>query len=72
MLANITLESVVFYLLFIDAIAANVIVWGGFQKDFKKRIGLFAEHLPLTKGWAIAYLIALIWMGSALVRLGVI
>ena len=65
-------EAVLFYLFLLDSLGA-VIVSLFFAKWYKKNINKgFVKHFPVTKGWAIFYLILVLWIGSLLNRLGII
>ena len=66
-------EAIIWYLFLIDSVGANIVAWccaKWFKKKFK-RSWIYA-HLPLTKGWALVYLILVIWVGCALYRLGIL
>ncbi len=67
-----SIEAIIWYLFLIDSIGANIVAWccaKWFKKKFK---GWIYKHLPLTKGWALMYLILVLWVGYGLNRLGVI
>jgi len=67
-------ESIIWYLFLIDAVGANLTVW--FFPTiiiwYKKNFPRASKYLPLTKGWALVYLILVIWVGCALWRLGIL
>jgi hypothetical protein len=67
-----TFEAIIYYLFLIDSIGANITVWF-FPKWYKKNMhkGL-VKHFPASKGWALMYLILVIWIGCALSRLGIV
>jgi len=68
----VMIEAIVWYLFLLDSVGANVAVWccaGWFKKKFKG--SWLMKHLPLKKGWAVVYLILVIWIGCALYRLGI-
>jgi len=62
-------ELIIFYLLLIDSIGANLIAWFG-EKWYTKHFHFFARLFPAIKGWAFYYLILVIWIGSLSSRLG--
>jgi len=64
------IEAIIFYLLLIDAIGANIITYccaKWYKKNFKKYT--FFKYFPLAKGWSAYYLILVLWVGYALYRL---
>jgi len=66
-------EGVIWYLFVIDSLGANIAAWffaDWAQKNFKK--SFFWKHLPLKKGWALIYLLLVLWVGAGLWRLGII
>jgi len=65
-----TLESILFYILLIDAIGANLMAWGGGQRWWQQNLSLFARYLPLARGWTTYYLLLVVIMGIMLFRLG--
>jgi len=65
-----TIESIIFYLLLIDAIGANIVVWF-FAKWYRKNAKGFVKHFPPSKGWALMYLVLVLWVGYGLWRLGI-
>ena len=69
-----TIETILYYAFLLDSIMANIIIWllPNFYKNFKKKFPRFSKHLPITKLWALLYLILVIWIGYALYRLGII
>lgn len=66
-----SLEAIIFYLLVIDSVGAVVISFCC-AKWYKKNYKGFWKHFPATKGWAIFYLILVLWVGYGLMRLGII
>ena len=64
-------EAVIYYLFVIDAIMANIFALF-YPNWLKKNYKGFYKHFPLTKGWALFYLILVIWIGCALYRLGIL
>ncbi len=66
-----TVESIIYYLVLLDAIGANITVWccaKWYKKNMHKGI---VKHFPASKGWAAWYLVLVLWVGYALTRLGV-
>ncbi len=58
-----TLETVVFYLLILDSLGANIVAWSDGKKWYTKHLPVFSKHFPLTKGWTAAYLAIVLWIG---------
>jgi hypothetical protein len=64
-----SIEAIIFYLLVIDSVGCNVIAWfgrGWYVHHFRTVSRLF----PATPGWAVWYLILVLWVGSLLYRAG--
>lgn len=67
----INIEAISYYLFLIDSIFANLIIWflpNWYKKNFKK----YHKFLPLTKLWSGVYFVIILWLGYALIRLGVL
>lgn len=64
-----SIEAVIFYLLLIDSLSANLIVWFG-EVWYIKHFRIFSRFFPPAKGWALYYLILVLWVGSLLYRSG--
>ena len=67
----INIELIIFYILLVDSIGANIIAWF-FQKWYKEQSAWLWKHLPATKAWAAWYLVLVLWIGYLLYRLGVL
>jgi hypothetical protein len=67
----VSIEAIIFYLILIDSIGANVTAWF-FANWYKKNVRWWNKHFPATKGWALWYLILVLWIGYGLQRLGMI
>ncbi|MDA8597011.1 hypothetical protein N9L26_01600 [Candidatus Pacebacteria bacterium] len=66
---ELSLESIIFYLLLIDALGANLLAWSGQQTWWQRAYSPIARHLPLARGWTTYYLLLVIIMGILLFRL---
>ncbi|OIO43077.1 hypothetical protein AUJ63_01085 [Candidatus Pacearchaeota archaeon CG1_02_35_32] len=67
-----SIESIIWYLFLIDSIVAAITILF-FSKWYKKNLGKgFVKHFSASKGWAILYLLLILWVGSALYRLGIL
>lgn len=66
---NFNLEAILWYLVALDCIVANLTAW--FFKDcYEKNLGSISKHFPATKGWCLVYLCIMLWLGWALLRNG--
>jgi len=65
-------EAILYYLILVDAVFANVAAWSGYGASLNRRFSVFARFFPITKGWTLYYLVLVLWVGSALLRLGVL
>lgn len=65
---TMNLESIIFYVLLLDASAALMLaVWGG-RAWWQGLSPSLSQQFPLTKGWTGLYLAIVILMGIILVR----
>ena len=64
-------EGIIWYLLLIDAIGANIVSWF-FASWYKKQFKGWTKHFPASKGWSVYYLVLVLWVGYALSRLGML
>ncbi len=55
--------QIIFYLLLIDSIGANLMSWGGGQKWYHKHFRIMSRYFPVTRGWTTYYLILIIFIG---------
>lgn len=62
-------EVIIFYLLLIDAVSCNLIVMFG-SKWYVRHFRSISRWFPPGEGWAVYYLILVLWIGSLLFRLG--
>ena len=49
--------------------SANIMVWF-FPKWYEKKFKNVSKYFPASKGWCLWYLILVLWIGYALLRLG--
>lgn len=66
------IEAIIYYLILIDALSANIVAWTGFGKQLLHSSVFVKRHLPITRGWAVLYLVLVLWLGFALIRLEII
>ncbi len=64
----VSLEVVIFYLLLVDSISINIIAWF-FPSWYKKNTKNWYKYFPPSKGWAIWYLVLVLWIGYLLNQL---
>ena len=62
-------EAIIFYILLIDAVSANLIVLFG-SGWYLRHFRTFSRWFPLAEGWALYYLALVLWVGSFLYRAG--
>jgi len=56
------IELIIFIILILDAIAANLIAWFG-SHWWTQLLGSLSRYFPMAKGWAAWYLILVLWIG---------
>ncbi len=56
------IETIIFYVLLVDAIGANLVAWFGIHW-YTKHFHLFARFFPLAKGWPVLYLALVLYIG---------
>lgn len=67
---EINIESIIFYLLLMDALGANYLAWSGKQSWWQQHLAPIARFIPLARGWTTYYLTLVLMMGTMLYRLG--
>ena len=60
---NIPWLEIIFALLFIDSIGANLVVWLGSEKWYKKEFRTISRLFPMAKGWTGLYLALVLFIG---------
>lgn len=63
------IEEIIFYLLLIDSIGANLVAWFG-HTWYTSHFRLMSRYFPVAKGWCVAYFVLVLWIGTMLLRLG--
>ena len=63
-----TLEIIIFYILLVDSIGANLVVLFG-SKWYTKHFRIISRAFPPAPGWALYYLILVLWVGSLIYRI---
>ena len=67
---ELNLESIIFYLLLLDALGANLLAWSGGQRWWQRHLSVVAKFFPLSRGWTTYYLLLVLLIGWLLFRLG--
>lgn len=66
---QVTIFYIIFYLLLIDSIVANLIAWFGGEKWYKSQFQYISRYFPVARGWTTYYFILILIMGVMLVAL---
>lgn len=66
---NMSIEAIIFYILFIDAVSANLMVMFG-REWYVHHFRTFSRWFPPASGWALYYLVLILWVGSLMQRAG--
>lgn len=69
---QLSIEAIIYYVVFIDAVVAMLIAWSGKGEVLNQKMGLFSRFFPITRGWTLYYLVLVLWIGYALTRLSII
>lgn len=69
---DISIEAIVFYIVLLDAATAFLIAWSGRGKDMNVKLGVVGRFFPITRGWTTYYLILVLWIGSLMLRHGML
>ena len=64
-------EGILWYLVLLDCIAYNVLCWNK-NKWHNKLTHWISEHFPLNKFMGLWYLLLVLWLGFALLRMEII
>ena len=64
-----TIQEVIFYLLLIDCLSANLFVWFD-EKWYYKHLRIFSRFVAPAKGWGVFYLALVLWIGWLLYTTG--
>lgn len=57
-----TIIEIVFWLLLLDSVVANIVAWG-FKGWYFKHFRLISRWFPAAKGWTTYYLFLVLWVG---------
>ncbi len=61
------IEKIVFFLLLVDSIGANLVAWIG-EEWYTKHFRWLSRYFPPAEGWALYYLILVLWIGTLVFR----
>lgn len=67
---NWSLEVIITLVLLIDAIGANIVAWSPGRTWLLEHARSFSRYFPVTKGWALWYLLLVLWTLYVIYRLG--
>lgn len=59
---NWNIFEIIFWLLLIDSVFANVVAWG-FEGWYLKNFRLMSRWFPIGRGWTTYYFILVIYIG---------
>ncbi len=59
---DMTIAAIIFYLLCLDSISANLVAMFG-QRWYYKHFRSISRIFPPAEGWALYYLILVAWIG---------
>lgn len=65
---DVSFEAIIFYLLFIDSVGANLVSWFG-AKWYIKHFRTLSRFFPPAKGWTELYFVLMLWVGFLLHRM---
>lgn len=65
-----TIISIIFYLLLLDALFAFVVSWSGKTGWWYQYFTPIARQFPLVKGWTLMYLVLVIFIGWLMMESG--
>jgi len=65
------IEALIWYLFLLDSLIVNTISWCC-PKYYGKKFKRYKKHFPMTKGWCSFYLLFVLWVGYALLRLNIL
>jgi hypothetical protein len=66
---NFTIETIIFFVLLLDSIIANLIAYFG-RRWYMEHFQLLSRWVPITRVWASGYLLLVVWIGTILYRVG--
>ncbi|MAL86664.1 MAG: hypothetical protein CMI23_09970 [Opitutae bacterium] len=68
---NINWEAILWYAVALDAIGVCVLTFL-YLNWYEENLPSIHKLFPLSKGWALAYLIIVLWLGSVLLRMEIL
>ena len=66
-----SIEAIIFYLLLIDSVSANLLVIFG-PEWYTRHFRTVSRWFPPAGGWTAYYLVLVLWIGSILFRAGML
>ncbi len=67
----LNVEAIIWYLVLLDSLVCNGIAWFD-GKWYTKRFPGVSKLFPITKAFAVFYLVLVLWIGFALFRMQII
>jgi hypothetical protein len=64
-----TIEAIIFIVLLVDSVSANLVVLFG-KRWYTAHFRTISRWFPPAEGWALYYLVLVLWVGSLLYRAG--
>ena len=58
---TLTLIEIVFWLLLLDSVVANIVAWG-FEAWYIRHFRLMSRWFPIAKGWTAYYFVLVLWI----------
>lgn len=65
------IEVILFYLVLLDAVVCNLLALFG-ADWYVRNLRIFSRWFPMAEGWAIYYLVLVLWVGSLMYRGGML
>ena len=69
---ELSIIVIIFWLLLIDSIGANLFTWLGGGKWYTEHFRIVSRYFPAVKGWTTYYLILVLYIGYLLSKFGVL
>lgn len=62
-LVSMDIKVIIFILLLIDSVIVCALAWLSVPKFIRKFLQTIHPYFPITKGWALGYLMLVLWIG---------
>ena len=68
-----SIEVIIFYILVVDAVLANLFAWTpDGQKWYQRNFAIISRYLPLKRAWTTYYMVLVLFIGWILYSFGVL